>query len=264
MARRGEYRIQLTADGRLLRKELTQSEKDLKQWEARVRKATKELESLGLSVQQKALGPIGQFGGVLSSLGPAGTAAAVGMGVAVGAAGALGVALVNATKQAIAYGGNIADMAAKNQMGVETFQALSQGMALTGVSMEQVQKAVTEMQKELVKSPATFKALGLEAEKIRAMDPADAFLETAKAVAAIEDPASRSAAAFEMFGKAGPAIAGAVSQMGDAAERAKELGNVMSADVIAGLDATGDAAQTLATTWEHLWLNIGAAIATSP
>lgn len=264
MGRRGEYRLVLSADGRLLRQEVQKSKSDLKDFEGAVKKTSDELKKLGQSAAQDMAGPLGRASGAIQAMGPAGLAAAAGLGALVGGITAVGAALASATKAAVTYGGNIADMAAKNGMGVESFQAVSQGLDLTSVSMEQAQKAIRTMQLELVKSPAKFRELGLEVEKLRAMDPADAFLETAKAVAAIQDPAARAAAEFEVFKKAGIGVAGAMAQMGDAAERAKALGNVMSADVVAGLDKTGDAAQTFQTTWEHLWLNLGAAIGTAP
>lgn len=66
---------------------------------------------------------------------------------------------------------------------------------------------------------ATFEKWGLPLDKIKDADTERVFYMIADAVKAIPDPATRSAAAFELLGKAGKNMSGYLAQGGDAIQK---------------------------------------------
>jgi hypothetical protein len=244
---RGEVKVRLGVDGKPLSDGLKAAEAEFDRFVS------------GLT------GRAGSAGNVLTALGPAGTAAAAGIGAAAIAAGAAAAAIANATKAAVEQGGHLADLSAKTGVAAEALQRLSYGFKLAGGDINQVAGALVGLEKQLVKAPEAFAKLGLEADKLSRMAPDQALLKVGQAIQRIEDPAQRTAAAIATLGKAGAeALPALMSDLQAAGEKAQELGLVMSDATVAGLDATGDAADTLSMVFEGLMTNIGAAIATTP
>lgn len=206
------------------------------------------------------------FGGAYFEklLSPAGAATAA-IGAATVAIGASVKAIADATVAAAAYGGKLADLGAKTGIETEALQRLTQAGRLTGTSLESMAAGVSKMQRALVETPQAFNAVGLSAANLIQMQPDQAFARIASEIARIKNPAERAAAAIEIFGKSGaellPVLTSNLALAGNEAER---LGMVLSGETVAALDEFGDRADTLKATWEGLWIQIGAAIATSP
>lgn len=104
---------------------------------------------------------------------------------------------------------------------------------LAGVSMDQIGAAVTRADVAFVKATngskqarAAFAQMGLSVEQLGGMSAAERFKAISDAIAAIPDPASRAAAAVQIFGRAGAQLlplfsqgAGAIQQASAEAER---------------------------------------------
>ncbi len=234
--------------------------------------ATTSAATLGQTIETQATAKLqsmaastGPAGAALASLGPYGLAAAAALAITVGAAIGLTSTLKDATVAAVDYGGRLSDLSAKTGVSVESLQRFEQAGKLVGVSLESINSAAFKLGKALVTAPEKFDAIGLSAAKLRSLAPEEQLSAVAAALAAIEDPAVRDTMALELMGKkAEELMPFLTSGFKTAGDRAEALGNVMDAKTVAALDNVGDAATTLGETWKHLWLNIGAAVATTP
>lgn len=225
----------------------------------------KTIETQALQQVQGLTSHLGPMGSALSSMGPYGMAAAAGIAALALAGGAVTKVLADSVKEAVDYAGRLSDISAKSAIAVESQQRLEYAGKLVGVSLESINSSAVKLQKALVESPEKFDRLGLSAEKLRSMAPEDQLAAVAEALQKIEDPAIRNAMAMELMGKSAAEVMPFLrSEFKEAAERAGELGLVMSGSTVQALDAVGDAATTLNETWAGLWRNIGAAIAKAP
>lgn len=216
------------------------------------------------SAMQSYAGNAGKVGQALSALGPAGMAAAAGLGASMAAGGAVVSTLIDLSNRAIEYAGNISDLSATTGTSVEALQRMQYAGSLVGVSLEATNSAVFKMQKALENTPQAFNAIAGGAERLKALAPEKAFAEIARHVGEIANPTERSAAAIALLGKGAESVMPLLtSRFAEAQERAEALGLVMDASVIAALDRTGDAADSLQSTWEGLLRNLGSAIVTS-
>jgi hypothetical protein len=207
-----------------------------------------------------AAGSLGPLVSQLSALGPYGIAAAA----AVAGLSAGLVMLGKAAQEAVAYGSRVADLALKSDASAEGLQKLEFAGAMVGVSMESASGGILKFQKALEESPDKINALGLSVEELKAMDPAEAFTAFAKAIASIDSPSERTAAAMSVLGRSAGELMPLLRTLGEGAgETGERLGTVLSTDMVGKLDDVDDAAATLQKTWEGLWRNIGAQVATS-
>ena len=117
-------------------------------------------------------------------------------------------------------------------MSVETLSKLDYALRQNGSSLEAFEKGVRFSQKAL-SSAAGSKALaelGLSATKLQSLSPEQQFFALAEAVAKIENPAQRAAAAMKLFGRGGTALLPLLSQGQDGIaklmEAAERLGLV--------------------------------------
>jgi len=104
-----------------------------------------------------------------------------------------------------------------------------------GVDGAQVGKVVNKMQKAIVDAtgPAplltyvrAFERIGLKAEDLKKMKPADQFKEISKALRNTKDQATRTASAMELFGKAGPQAMAVIMDENAIDDAAKALGTM--------------------------------------
>ena len=102
------------------------------------------------------------------------------------------------------------DMADRIGTTTASLQELTYVAKLTGTETEGLGDSLMKMNRNLVDAargagPAgdALKLLGLDANKLVEMDPADAFREIAKGIQSIQNPAEQTAAAVAIFGKTG-------------------------------------------------------------
>lgn len=235
--------------------------KDLEEVGKKAQTASEKLKAMASKDVSGALedfgGKAGKLGEYLGALGPMGIAAGAGMGVLVGglaAAGAAGAGLISwlggATKQLMEMSGHLSDLAAKTGVSTDALQTLGFAGSLVGVSMEDIATGVSKMQKAITDGDKSFAALGLSVEKLRGMKPEDQFIAIAEKIAAIQDPAQRTAAAMDVFGKSGAQLLPLItSDLGAAAEKARELGIVLGGETVAAADKLGDSVDIASQAW---------------
>lgn len=152
--------------------------------------------------------------------------------------------------------GNLAD-----QLGVSFgfIQTLEEAAARSGVSVESLAGAMTRLQKTLAgadeESKSAQKALadlGLSVEQLNGLSQEDQIRLIGQRLAAIEDPAKRTAAAMALFGRSGAELLPLFNNLGSAASDMERLGAALSDldrsridDFGAGLDALGVASRGL-------------------
>ncbi len=234
---------------------------DAKDFTSGIKVATKEFEGF---VSQLGSGA-GSLGKVASAMGPVGVAAAAAMGVATAGVGAFAKATIDAAVAAVDFAGKISDLSTKTGIGGEALQKLGFAGSLVGTSMESMSQAVAKMQQHMVKAPEDFKQLGISLDKIKNLAPEKQFQEIGKAIQSIEDPAQRTAATLAIMGKGGQEAMKALSvDMEEAGRQAERLGIIMGDSTRKALDSLGDSVTVLKTTWDHLLMNFGGAIAEMP
>jgi hypothetical protein len=161
--------------------------------------------------------------------------------------------------------GKLADMSARTGIAASSLQALAQAGKPVGVSMGQIVSSVEMLKRRLDSSPKAFEKFGLSVAELKNMAPDQAFMRVAQAVREVENPMLRSAAAIQLFGRAGSSMLPLItSDMEKTMARARELGIVLDEVSIAAGDSLGDAIQLLDDTMEGFWNNLVAGIAKTP
>ena len=145
--------------------------------------------------------------GLIGGLGGLARNAALG-GLAVGASGAA-VAMVG-LKKALNLGGRLSDVASNTGLLAGQALVLERALQDAGISGEKLQPTILKMQRAMVEAGEgvltyrrAFEALGLELGELRGLNTAEQFAAIQEALAAVEDPAERSARAMQIFGKSG-------------------------------------------------------------
>lgn len=123
-------------------------------------------------------------------------------------AGALGAAGITALVRNTVNGlDKLNDMAESVGASVENLSALEDIALRTGSSLDTVGTAMTKLNKVLSDAKpgsdqaAAIEAIGLSVEKLKALDPAVAFQQVAKALDAFADDANKARLVQELFGK---------------------------------------------------------------
>ena len=222
-----------------------------------------------LAVGQKRLaafanemsGKLGVAGHALAALGPAGIAVATGLGALTAAAGAAAAAIKISVSKVSELSDQLNTLSQRTGLSTTTLQELGFAAALSGTSMDAMSGAVTRMQKGLTDGDTSFQRLGLSLQNLQGMAPDQAFLKVADAIRNIQDPAIQAAAAMDIFGKSGTHLLPAIkSGLAEAAQKARELGIVLSEqDVRAAADLKSQT-DTLTLAWDGLVNQFGSAI----
>lgn len=169
-------------------------------------------------------------------------------------------------------GSAIDDMSQRAGMAAEAVSSLGYVAQMTGTDIGTVEKAVRKMQVGLADAAAgvpgaseKFNALGLSIYELQKMSPDQQFIAIADKLSRIEDPALKSAAAMEYFGKAGADLVPMISEGGAGIEAlmqdAQRLGQVMSGEDAAAAAKLGDVFDQLWAVLGALQNRIGAALA---
>ena len=135
------------------------------------------------------------------------------VGVAKNAVLALGAALTVATYKAVAYADEIADVAAANDIAIDSIIKLTNALensggkgANAGKMIASFSDFVDKAAKGSFEGQKTFSDLGISLKDIGSMSTQDLLLKTTQAIAGIEDPLTRSARAADAFGKASKGV----------------------------------------------------------
>ena len=199
--------------------------------------------------------------------------AEIAMQAAAIAAAALAAAIIGAVAATVEAGSAATDGAARTGLSAEAYQELAYAAQQCGVPMELLEASlgkVTAMagkaangDKEAAKA---FEALGISVTdangKVKSSE--QLFNETTAALAKIEDPAKRAAAAQALYGESAAKLMPLLSQGTEGIEamraEAELLGIVLSDEDVAAADAFGDSMDMLTGIVRGLAFDIGTAL----
>jgi hypothetical protein len=162
-------------------------------------------------------------------------------------AGAFGVAfsvgaVVQFGRELLADADALVKLSEKTGIAIEPLQQLKHLAEQSGVSLESMSGAITQMQIRIAggdkSAVGALRALGLSIEELRALSPERQFIEIAQEVGRIEDPMERARTAYDLFGRKGtevlPVMLADIKAISDEAP-------VMSQRTVESLDSIGDA-----------------------
>jgi hypothetical protein len=168
-------------------------------------------------------------------------------------------------------GSQLNDMSLKTGASVEALSELKHAASVSGVDFEALGKSLAKMQKTLASgldeqgnAVSAFDDLGLSVAKLATLAPDQQFQAIGGAISQISDPALRTAAAMQIFGKSGaqllPLFMEGPAGMRALRQQARDLGLVMSTQTARGADQLGDAFDTLKSTATAIAVAIGEAL----
>jgi len=191
------------------------------------------------------------------------------IGTTIGAAGvALTAPFIGAAKVFADTGSAFEDMSARTGVSVRALSLFGYAASQTGAELRDVEKAIRRMQRGIVdgatggdEAAESFEALGLSARALIRLTPEQQFLAVARAIAKIEDPTRKAAAAMSIFGKNQTAIIPMIDDLDALTAEAKAFGLVMYKDDVAAADKLGDTMGLLGATLKQVAFVIGSALA---
>ena len=176
--------------------------------------------------------------GIGASLKKHSRAIGLGMTAVGGSIMAIGVTSVKAFAD---MGDEVHKMSLRTGIATESLSRLKYASELGGSSLGAVEKGIKRMASTLQDardglstSVDAMDALGLSAEEFDGLNPEEAFMKLAGAVAGIEDPLIRSALAQDVFGKAGtemlPMLSEGTEGLRNMMKQAEKFGVIMDKD----------------------------------
>lgn len=176
--------------------------------------------------------------------------------------------LPNAMKSAIDAGGRLSDQMAQTGASGEGLVIMERWLTNAGMSAESttkllgiMQRSIAGLNEDMKPTGEAFAALGLNMEELRALDPTATFERIGKAIAAIDDPAQRTALAMRIFGRSGAEALVAFDDATGFESARAELGALPAvlAENAVAMDAVSDRMANMGTAWQQ----VGAAAAAS-
>lgn len=164
-------------------------------------------------------------------------------------------------------GGDLLDMSDRTGVAVETLSEFSFAAGQTGSSLEEVEAGIGKMQKTLAaadeeskKAVETLAKLGIEIDELQGLTPEVQFEKLAEAISDIEDPAKRTAAAMEVFGKAGRKLIPMMRDFKALRQQARDNGLVFTREDAEKADNFGDKMDAVWGQMKFGWALIGGAV----
>lgn len=203
----------------------------------------------------------GKLHSILSAMGPAGTAAAAGIGLFVGAMTLAANVTIDATKHAAAYSDNLMAQQERTMMSVSALQKMEVAAKLGNGSLEGLAAASDKVQTALQNGDTAFAKLNLSVERLKNESPDGALRDFARALQDIHDPAERAAARQDLLGRSAGALQASLNAL---TSSASDLGGELDGESVAAAANFQDKLDLLDTALERVELQFGAAIAKSP
>ena len=152
---------------------------------------------------------------------------------------------------------DIATQAAQSGLGTDTIQAINYASDQIDVSADTIVGAMTKMTNAMATSPEKFEALGVAITNADGSmkGTEETFFRVAQALSQITNETERDQAAMQIFGKGANELAGIIDDGGQAfqgyAQQARDLGLILSDDLIGNVTASGDAIATAKAAWDQ-------------
>lgn len=165
----------------------------------------------------------------------------------IGGAFAVGT-ISTAMQKTVEYAGKINDLSQKLGVSTDALQAFDYAASQSGSSLDDVSTAITKLQQNMVQAMSkdgdkrdAFARMGVSLDDLKSKSPEQIFLQIAKSMNGVSVNAQRTADIMETLGKsATDLIPSFVNGFSQAADQAKELGQVMDESVVKELDNAGD------------------------
>jgi hypothetical protein len=177
-----------------------------------------------------------------------------------------------ATKAALDYGDGLGDMAARTGIAVEKLSELQFAADQSDVNISTLERGIQRMTVNIGNAAngtgtfaKTLSTLGVSLSDLQAMSPDQQFIALSDALAKVEDPATRAALAQQVFGKSAmqmmPLIQQGAAGLKSMADRARELGIILSTEDAAALGELDENLKTIKQQMFGLAVQIGTAVA---
>lgn len=165
-----------------------------------------------------------------------------------GAGAAAGTPFALATKSFMDQGDRLGKMAARTGLSVKSLSELDFSTSQSGSSLETLETGLRRFQATIGDDTANtevFNQFGIDLNRLKGMNPEAQLMAIADSIAAMEDPARKTAAANRLFGRSGTQLLPMLNQ-GSAGIRklnaeAARLGLTMSDDDVAAAEQLTDA-----------------------
>lgn len=200
-----------------------------------------------------------------------GSGVAAAGGALVGMGAGLAAPFIAATKVWSEMGSELKDMSDRTGITVENLSALTYAAGQSGASAGDLEVGIKKMQATLADAAAgsseansKLARLGITFGMLERLTPDEQLSIFADALDRIPDPATRTAMALDIFGKAGtkllPLMKGGASAIKEMTDRAKALGLVMTGAEAAAAESFGDQIATVGETVKRVAFVVGAAL----
>jgi hypothetical protein len=154
-------------------------------------------------------------------------------------------AVVGAAKQVIDFASHLTDLSQKLGVSTSTIQKWELAFAESGVPIDAVARASTELANRLVggdkSAVAALQKLGIPIAELKRMSPEDQFNKVADAVGNIQNKSEQIYASKTLFGKGGVALlAGLNGHLAETTAKFEAMGLIIDEKMIAAADDFGD------------------------
>lgn len=196
-----------------------------------------------------------------------------GVGLRIFALGTAAIApLLAATRVFSALGDDVAKMAKRIGISVESLSELRFAADRSGASVEEFENGIRKMQRTITDASEGSKMaadslamVGLTVEQLAGLSPDEQFAAIADGLSEIEDPTTRAAAAMEIFGRSGtkliPLMEDGAAGINALRREARELGLTMSSEDAAAAEVFADQMGDLWSQIKMAAFQVGAALA---
>lgn len=193
-------------------------------------------------------------------------------GSAAAAGGAVLGPMLAASNVFASSGDELSKAADKTGISVEALSELRHAASQSAVDFKQLGSAVNKQQRTLAEAAngnttaaESFSNIGLKVEDLLALSPDQQFEAIADKISQIEDPAQRTAAAMDIFGKSGadlmPMMIGGAQGIEALRKEARDLGLQVSGKDAASATLLGDTWANVQTVLKDVVFEVGAALA---
>ena len=190
----------------------------------------------------------------------------------VGIGTALVAPMLGAAKAFAESGAAMEEMSKRTGISVESLSELSYAAQMSGLSMEDLEKALFKMQKLMGEAATSGKStndelsnLGLTFADIKGLNPEQQFKLLADRISRVKDPSERTAAAMSIFGRSGamllPMMEKGAAGIDELMQAARNLGLTMSSEDAAAAYDLERAMQTVWMVLKKVYQTIGGALA---
>lgn len=183
--------------------------------------------------------------------------------VVIAAAAAITAFVVKSLKDWADAGDEIAKMADRTGVAIESISTLKHVLTLSGASLSDFETATKKLSKAIVDAgdglatyTRAFERLGINVEDLERMSVEDQFWTVSMALAEIEDVTIRTATAMDLFGRSGtnlmPMLLAGTDGIAAMREEAEKLGYVYTEETAQAAEDFNDALSTLNLAWGKL------------